>query len=108
MLVGKANIEKRDLIFKCKTAEDIRALAISLIPKEFSHIPEIVDNQIYIICLHIRRCDDIKWSFKRPLIDEAMKDIKISGYIDRVIECRTLLAFTDMKRLHSFYKKGVK
>lgn len=102
MLVGKINIDVEKLKKNTYSKEMFCAYCDSLVPAEFRHRKEIINNQRYICCLVMRNSKLISWDVKKPLINEVMKGLRITGYTDTLLEVGSLFDYTDVKRVNKF------
>lgn len=105
MIVGTTNINTHEALKHLKTHEEFNKYAKSIIPKFFGVVPEIVDNQKYLILLSIRKDNTIPWDVKKPILKEFMQGIKIIGYTDTLIDYDTVMSMCDIDVLKAYGRK---
>lgn len=105
LLVGKIDISIAELVKHDNSIEEFIAYADSLVPKEFAHIPQILQNQRYINCLAYRKKTMINWDKKKEICNGVLRTINVSGFTDRLIEVNDLMNAVDSQVLESFYRK---
>lgn len=105
MLVGKADVNIRELVVRCKKEEELLNYMDSLVPEGFRHIRAIVDNQRYICCLYIRASKVIPWDVKKDLLNNIMSKLTVVGYTNILIETSMLYSIANMDRIEKYYRK---
>lgn len=93
MIVGTSKLKEEDLVKYAKTVETFHEYCIQLIPEEFRHIQPIVNNQIYLCCLCLRKCDAVPWNVKKDILQETLKDVRIVGYTNELIDFVDILVY---------------
>lgn len=107
MIVGCADVDLVELRRNCSTKLQLMEYAESLVPEEFRHIKDIVDNQCYLCCLTLRKDTKVSWDIKKPVIDDVMRAISITGFTDCLVEVKSLFALVDLDKLQKYNEKGL-
>lgn len=105
MLVGKTDVDVRELEVRARDKEEFIKYSDSLIPKDFIHIKAVIDNQRYLCCLLIRASNKVSWEVKKELLDRIMPEISIVGFTDTLIEVNTLFGIANMDKVEKYYRK---
>lgn len=105
MLVGKSYVELHDLVRHTKDVDMFKEYCDSLVPSEFKHVQAIIDNQRYLCCLVLRQAKTVDWDKKSQIIESVMRDIKIIGFTDTVVEVSTLFGLADKERILQYGRK---
>lgn len=105
LLVGKIDISIAELVRHDSSVEEFISYADSLVPKEFSHLPQILQNQRYINCLLYRKKTMVNWDKKKEICNGVLRTVNVSGFTDRLIEVGNLMNMVDSRVLESFYRK---
>lgn len=105
MLVGKADIDLRELEVRAGDKDKFLDYVDSLVPIDFKHIPSIVSNQRYICCQLLRTSNKVSWEVKKDLIDSIMLQISIVGYTDSLIEANTLFGVINKDKVLKYRRK---
>ncbi|MBQ2885857.1 MAG: hypothetical protein IJE43_19200 [Alphaproteobacteria bacterium] len=95
MIVGTSNVIKSEMAKHVKSLTDFKQYCKSLVPEEFRHIDAIVNNQQYLCCLVLRKDNNVSWSIKKDLIDAVMRETKIVGCTNELINIADILFFLE-------------
>lgn len=104
MLVGRADVRAHEIVRHIGSVEEFKEYALQLVPTEFQHVQAIVDNQLYLCCLVLRK-SDIAWSVKSSIISEVMSNVRVVGYTDVVIEASMLWKMIDKEKVILYANK---
>ncbi len=105
MFVGKSSIDLEYIKRNYNNPEKIIEYSNSLIPKEFSHLKELNDNQLYYICMILRKSGLRDFKGVNSTINTLLKGVKIVGYVDEVIEISVIYDFVNMKKLNIYLER---
>lgn len=105
MVVGKVDVDIKELVRHTATFEEYRDYCATLIPSAFRHVSSLVDNQCYVCFLKLRNSKDVSWDFKKSFGNEIMRKISVTGIMSSLIEAEGLLQFANIERVQAF-KKG--
>lgn len=95
MIVGTSIIDDLELSKHIKSVNDFKEYCISLVPKEFQHLQAIINNQLYICCLHLRRNDRVSWDVKKEIINEVLREVHIVGCTNELINVTDILMYLE-------------
>lgn len=93
MIVGTSKISTKDLIKYATSVESFKEYCVSLIPEEYRHLQVIVNNQVYICCLCLRKCEAVSWDVKKQILDKCLQDIRIVGCTNALIDFTDVLMY---------------
>lgn len=93
MIVGTTKVEVSDLVKHTKSVDDFRNYCIHLVPDKYRHLQAVVNNQIYICCLCLRKCDAVAWDTKKEILRKCMQDIRIVGCTNELIDFDDILMY---------------
>lgn len=79
----------------------------SLVPEEFRHIKSIVLNQRYYVTLLLRREDTISWEDKKELIAHVMKNVKVAGLTDAILEVSQVLKECNEQIILDYFRRDL-
>lgn len=99
MIVGTTNIDYETVYLYTSAPEGLVDYAKNLVPLWARHIPGIVDNQRYLVALHVRKMLTIQFYTRKSMTDALIKDIKITGIINQFISIYDILECCDTKKL---------
>ena len=99
MIVGTKTIDKEKLVLACHSDKDLEEYAISLVPRAFRHIPEIVSNQKYLVALEVRLLEKLRYDKRVSLCNKLLENVNINGVINNVSDIEDLLSNIDMDRV---------
>ena len=106
MLVGMCDLAMIHVEEHLSSVDDFLEYADSLVPEDFRHHQAIIDNQRYVCCLVLRKNKLVPWDIKKPIIKEVMQDIKVTGYVDSLIEVTSLFGYSDRNTILKYGGKG--
>lgn len=86
MFVGSSKLDNTYLRKIFREPDVIREYSKSLIPKEFSHIRELQDNQLYYICMTLRKIGITDYKALHQTIKELLTGVRVTGYVDDIID----------------------
>lgn len=104
MLVGTVNITKAD-IESAHNAEDLKALAVEMVPNLFRHRQEIVDNQKYLLALKVRSIFGYDYNKWAPLCEGLLEGVRVTGSVHDLYSCQDLLYECDIDMIDKFLEK---
>lgn len=105
MFVGSSNIDTIHLRKIFKDIKLVKEYSNSLIPKEFKHIQELQDNQLYLICMTLRKIGLLDYKEVSSVIGTLMKDIKVTGYVDEVIDVSFIYNIVNMDKVKLYLER---
>lgn len=105
MLVGKDVLDSHFLLANYKNVDKLREYSYSLIPEEFAHVKELQDNQLYLLCVNLRKLGIQDYKAVRKTIHELLKGVLVTGYADNVQPISTVYSFVDMDRVNLFLER---
>lgn len=105
MFVGSSKLDNTYLKKIYKEPESIREYSKSLIPKEFSHIKELQDNQLYLICMTIRKLGLPDYREVQSTIRELLKGLRVTGYVDDVIDISFIYNIVNMDKVNIYLER---
>lgn len=105
MFVGnsKPDISLLRRIFK--EPDRIREYSDSLIPKEFMHIRELRDNQLYLICMTIRKLGLNDYREVNNTIHDLLKGVRITGYVDDIVDISFMYNIVNMDKVKLYIER---
>lgn len=106
MIIGSMQVEVQELRKYLSSVPVFREYAKSLVPEEYRHIKEIVDNQVYYNLLVLRKTESIHWQVKKELIIEIANSVKLTGLIDKVFDIAALEHCVNEERVRKFYSSS--
>lgn len=102
MVIGVIDICKSKLVGHIGSVEEFIAYCDALVPQEFRHVEAIVGNQRYLCCITLRSMGNVPWDKRKEIISAVLRDTRIVGYTDTLIEAESLLRMSDIKRVRAF------
>ena len=106
MLLGTTHITEDELRQCGINAERLRQLAVSKVPTIFRHIKPIVDNQVYYTATLIRSLYEDDYNRWFPLCNELLENIKITGELDRIVECSEVLMECNLEVMLEYLERS--
>ena len=107
MLVGTTDIPIAKLMHVANNPEKLKSFAEQLVPVFFRHIKPIVDNQKYLVAIHLRNECKGNYNAWHDACKELLKGVHITGSISDVYTCADLLAACNVTDIKTFLKKEV-
>ena len=108
MIVGTTNIDYDTVYLYTSAPDGLVDYAKNLVPLWARHIPGIVDNQRYLVALHVRKMLSIQFYKRKSMTDVLIKDIKITGIINQFVSiydilenCDTVMLLKMLEREHN-------
>lgn len=86
MFVGSSKLDTMYLRKNFKFPDLLREYSSSLIPKEFSHVRELQDNQLYLVCMTLRKLGLMDFKELHSTIRELLKGVRVTGYVDDIVD----------------------
>lgn len=105
MFVGSAYLDNTYLKKIFKEPEAIRKYSDSLIPKEFSHIKELQDNQLYYICMTLRKIGINDYKALNLTLRELLKGIRVTGYVDDIVEISFIYSIVNQDKVNLYLER---
>lgn len=87
MVIGSSKVLESELR-KLRCYDDFVLKAKSLIPEPYRENRQIIDNQVYYLCLLYNRLIFSDNKRKRELLNNVLGKVFIKGYLDEVIELK--------------------
>jgi len=107
MIVGTSSVDEQELSRHVDTITEFYAYCDSLVPREFRHNKKIRDNQRYVCALMIRKNNEIKWDRKKYLINQVMRESKVTGYTDTLHDVEEIFEFASKKLMDKYNGRGL-
>lgn len=95
MIVGTSKIDTIELAKHTKSCDDFKEYCISLVPEQFRHLQVVVNNQIYICCLYLRRCNNVDWSRKKEIIKSVLEEVHVVGCTNELIDIGDIIMYLE-------------
>lgn len=105
MFIGNSNLDHSFLRRNFKNPDKIREYSKSLIPKEFSHIKELQDNQLYYVILSMRKIGIKDYKALRESISKLLKGVRVTGYVDDIIDISYLYNITNKNKVDLYLER---
>ena len=105
MLIGKIDLDKNILRKYLRDPEKIKEYSNSVIPKEFNHLKELQDNQLYYTAMFLRKMGLSDYKTIQDTINALLSGVRITGYVDELIEVDSLYMFVDMDRVNLYLER---
>lgn len=99
MIVGTKAIPLDKLRSECRSIDSLRAFSLSLVPRYFQHIPEIVDNQKYLVAVEVRALKSLPYAKRKYLSEGLLTGVVIRGTINTLIDSEDILASVNMSQV---------
>lgn len=101
MIVGRKDIDLTELT-KSISENKLQEYIMSLIPPIVKDSEEILNNQKYLVALHIRKYVNINFYVKKDLCNNLLKDIEIFGVINELYDINDIISSCNMSELLKF------
>ena len=95
MIVGCKDIPLNDLRRACSSHESLLSFALGLVPTPLRHLPQITDNQKYLVALYVRSLQSIDWQKKKYLCENLLMGVSVKGVSDVIYDYTDILAAID-------------
>lgn len=105
MIIGSTNVDKSFLMRNFKYTDKIIEYSNSLIPDEFRHIKELRDNQLYYICMTLRKLGLSDYRALHNSIHTLLKGVRITGYVDDVLEVSLLYNLVNRDKVNLYLER---
>ena len=79
MIVGRKDIDFTKLKLACRSEDSLLRFTIDLVPTPLRHIREVVDNQKYLVALHVRSLQSLPWQKRKDLCEHLLHGARIKG-----------------------------
>lgn len=99
MIVGSKNINKSELAKCVSSVSKLIDYSDSLVPEYLRYRKEILFNQRYIVALAIRDMQSISYNDRVALLDNFLRDIYITGVVDRIYDIEDLFDYVDKEEV---------
>lgn len=101
MIVGRKVINSERLQVVYDDPQSLEKYCLSLIPKYARHLPNILDNQKYVVALAIRKEKSISFKKKKEICDRLLEGTTVRGYLHAITEVEDLIFHSDIDKLLS-------
>lgn len=105
MFVGSSNIDREYLKKIYRNPDRIREYSNSLIPQEFRHLEILRDNQLYFVCMTLRKIGITDYKTLQNTIRELLKGVRITGYTDEVTDITFLYNIVNMNKVKLYLER---
>ena len=105
MVVGVRKLVVKDILNNAKTADTLRLYAKSLIPDFAKHIPNIVDNQIFLVASALR-LTNIPHKEKMALCEELLQGINVKGQLNTIYSVEDILMRINIEKFRRLLDGG--
>lgn len=105
MFVGTTNLDTEFLRTNYKNPTKIRKYSNSLIPEEFSENSKLKDNQLYFVCLTMRKLGITDYDGLRETIRVLFKGLRVTGYVDSVLEISSVYSYINREKLERYIRR---
>lgn len=105
MFVGSSNIDSEYLRKIYRDPLKIIEYSNSLIPKEFKHVKELQDNQLYLICMSLRKLGIRDFKDLQLTTKELLKGLRITGYVDDVVDISFIYNIVNMDKVKLYLER---
>lgn len=105
MIVGKTSLDKVLLKKIYREPDKVGEYSNSLIPKEFRHLKEIQDNQIYLVCMTLRKIGITDYKVVHSTVNVLLRGVRITGYVDELVEVEELYSIVNIERTKLFLER---
>ena len=105
MIVGRKDIDFTQLRQACRSEDSLLRFAISLVPTPLRHIPAIVDNQKYLVALHVRAIQSMPWQKRKDLCEHLLCGARIKGVPDMLYDYTDLLLAIDVEAFERYLRE---
>lgn len=99
MIVGTKKIDIAQLRRASKDITILRRYCENLIPSQFKHIPEILNNQKYLVALTLRGLLGMSFKRKDFIVEELLSETSITGVTHQFVDIEDLLGACDIDKL---------
>lgn len=99
MIVGSKNINKSELAKCVSSVSKLIDYSDSLVPEYLRYRKEILFNQRYVVALAIREMQSIPYNDRVMLLDRFLRDIYITGVVDRIYDIEDLFDYVDKEEV---------
>ena len=105
MIVGSTKIDYEFLRRNYKNVENIKRYIVGCIPERFRHVRQIYDNQTYYVCMCLRKVGITDYKELHATLHSLLSGVKITGYVDFVVECEFLLQLSNKDKLNLYLER---
>jgi hypothetical protein len=105
MFVGTSKLDLAYLRKIFKEPDRIREYSNSLIPPEFSHVRELRDNQLYLICMTIRKLGLNDYREVHSTIHDLLKGVRVTGYVDDIVDISFIYNIVNMDKVNLYLER---
>lgn len=105
MLVGCTSLSNEKLLKIYRNPEALRHYSNSLIPEEFRHVKELQDNQLYFVCMTLRKLGIKDYKELQKTIHELLKGLRVTGYVNDVVEVSFLYNIVNKSKVELYLER---
>ena len=105
MFVGSSKLDYNYLRRIFKEPELVRQYSASLIPKEFSHIKELQDNQLYFICMSLRKLGLADYKAVHMTIRDLLRGVRVTGYVDDIVDISFIYNLVNLDKVNLYLER---
>lgn len=95
MIVGCKDIDFSALKQACRNEDSLLRFTTGLVPAPLRHIPEVIDNQKYLVALQVRSVQSMTWQKRKDLCEALLLGVRIKGVPDALYDYKDLLLAID-------------
>ena len=95
MIVGSKVVNDAELSKHVGSVSDFKDYCKELVPVEFRHLQAVINNQIYLCCLYVRRSNRIDWETKKKILNDALRDVHIVGCTNELLNVSDILMYIE-------------
>lgn len=105
MLVGTKDVNFSDLKASCTNTESLRRFSDSLVPLPLLHLPEVVDNQRYLVALYVRQIKAFPWQRRKDLCEALLNGVHVRGVADYIYDYADILAAINIEKFNQYLEE---
>lgn len=105
MFIGSSKLDVAHLRRIFREPDRIREYSNSLIPKEFAHVRELRDNQLYFICMTLRKLGLNDYREVNNTIHDLLKGVRITGYVDDVVDISFIYNIVNIDKVNLYIER---
>jgi len=103
MIVGRKDFTKLKLA--CRSEDSLLRFTVDLVPTPLRHIREVVDNQKYLVALHVRSLQSLPWQKRKDLCEHLLHGARIKGVPDTLYDYSDLLLAIDSEAFERYLRE---
>lgn len=105
MIVGRKDIDFTKLKLACRSEDSLLRFTGDLVPTPLRHIREVVDNQKYLVALHVRSMQSLPWQKRKDLCEHLLHGARIKGVPDTIYDYSDLLLAIDSEAFERYLRE---